>query len=137
MREFDFGMVKLTQAFHGSAYIDEQTKTITYTGMPAGILFTAEGKKRFITQEIQRCFSDMKLLGSRHSIDVAFFCRLVIIFTMGPEDAALAAQWLGAKVVVPMHYNTFPPIQQDPHHFVEMLQGSVGKVLQPGEAIEL
>ena len=134
-REFDFGMVKLTQAFHGSAYIDEQTKTITYTGMPAGILFTAEGKTIYHAGDTA-LFSDMKLIGSRHSIDVAFL-PIGDNFTMGPEDAALAARWLGAKIVVPMHYNTFPPIQQDPHHFVEMLQGSVGKVLQPGEAIEL
>lgn len=42
--EFDFGKVKFTQAFHGSSYIDEENKTITYTGMPAGILFTAEEK---------------------------------------------------------------------------------------------
>ena len=49
--EFDFGKVKFTQAFHGSSYIDEENKTITYTGMPAGILFTAE-EKLYTTQEI-------------------------------------------------------------------------------------
>ena len=35
-------------------------------------------------------------------------------FTMGPFEAALASMWLNPKVVIPMHYNTFPPIEQDP-----------------------
>ena len=53
--DFEFGRVKLTQAFHGSSIVDEENKTITYTGMPSGILFTAEGK-RSIMQEILRYF---------------------------------------------------------------------------------
>ncbi len=40
--EFDFGKVKYTQAFHGSSYVTENNEII-YTGMPGGILFTAEG----------------------------------------------------------------------------------------------
>ncbi|MCG3056158.1 MBL fold metallo-hydrolase, partial [Escherichia coli] len=41
---FDFGKVKLTQAFHGSSYTEEESKQIVYTGMPAGLLLTIEGK---------------------------------------------------------------------------------------------
>ncbi len=133
--EFDFGKVKFTQAFHGSSYIDEETKTITYTGMPAGILFTAEGKTIYHAGDTG-LFSDMQLIGSRNDITVAFL-PIGDNFTMGPEDAAVAAEWLKAKIVVPIHYNTFPPIQQDPEKFVSMLKGSLGKVLAPGEAIEL
>src|SRR5699024_2687236 len=40
---FDFGHVKYTQAFHSSSY-EEEDGTIIYTGMPAGILLTMEGK---------------------------------------------------------------------------------------------
>ena len=49
---------------------------------------------------------------------------------MGPEDAVLAAKWINAKTVVPMHYNTFPVIEQDPYQFVEKLQNCTGKVLK-------
>jgi L-ascorbate metabolism protein UlaG (beta-lactamase superfamily) len=131
---FDFGKVKLTQAFHGSSYSDEQ-QNIIYTGMPSGILFTAEGKTIYHAGDTA-LFSDMKMIGERHEIDVAFL-PIGDNFTMGPEDASDAAKWLKAKRVVPIHYNTFPVIQQNPHSFVQLLPEGVGKVLSPGESIEL
>jgi L-ascorbate metabolism protein UlaG (beta-lactamase superfamily) len=132
--QFDFGKVKLTQAFHGSGYVTED-KQIIYLGMPAGILFTAEGKTIYHAGDTG-LFSDMKLIGERNSIDVAFL-PIGDNFTMGPEDAAVAAEWLRAKIVVPIHYNTFPVIAQDPHQFVALLPDGVGRVLKPGEGIEL
>ncbi|MDZ5605796.1 metal-dependent hydrolase [Bacillus pseudomycoides] len=132
---FDFGKVKFTQAFHGSSYIDEENQTITYTGMPAGILFTAEEKTVYHAGDTA-LFSDMKLIGSLSDIDLAFL-PIGDNFTMGPEDAVLAAEWIGAKTVVPMHYNTFPVIEQDPHIFVQKLTSSTGKVLEAGESITL
>jgi len=132
---FDFGKVKFTQAFHGSSYIDEENQTITYTGMPARILFTAEEKTVYHAGDTA-LFSDMKLIGSLNNIDVAFL-PIGDNFTMGPEDAVLAAEWIGAKTVVPMHYNTFPVIQQNPHLFVQKLTSSTGKVLEAGESITL
>ncbi|MEN1935140.1 metal-dependent hydrolase [Paenibacillus sp. 102] len=132
---FDFGKVKFTQAFHGSSYIDEENQTITYTGMPAGILVTAEEKTVYHAGDTA-LFSDMKLIGSLNDIDLAFL-PIGDNFTMGPEDAVLAAEWIGAKTVVPMHYNTFPLIEQDPHLFVQKLTSSTGKVLEAGESITL
>ncbi|MBZ4224977.1 metal-dependent hydrolase [Bacillus wiedmannii] len=133
--EFDFGKVKFTQAFHGSSYINEENKTIIYTGMPAGILFTAEEKTVYHAGDTA-LFSDMKLIGELNNIDVAFL-PIGDNFTMGPEDAVLAAKWVQAKTVVPMHYNTFPVIEQDPYQFVEKLQNCTGKVLEAGESITL
>jgi L-ascorbate metabolism protein UlaG (beta-lactamase superfamily) len=132
--EFDFGRVKLTQAFHGSAYITE-TKEIIYCGMPSGILFSAEGKTIYHAGDTA-LFSDMKLIGERHPIDVAFL-PIGDNFTMGPEDAAYAAKLLNAKMVIPIHYNTFPPIKQDPNRFLQLVENQTGKILQPGEFIEL
>ncbi|MGG1677691.1 metal-dependent hydrolase [Neobacillus sp. NRS-1170] len=132
--QFDFGKVKLTQAFHGSSYTLENNQ-IVYCGMPAGILFMNEGKTVYHAGDTG-LFSDMKLIGERHPIDLAFL-PIGDNFTMGPEDAAYAAKLLNAKTVVPMHYNTFPPIKQDPYQFIEMLDAKNGKVLNPGEAIEL
>jgi L-ascorbate metabolism protein UlaG (beta-lactamase superfamily) len=132
--EFDFGKVKLTQAFHSSGYVTEDNQII-YLGMPTGILFTAEGKTIYHAGDTG-LFSDMKLIGERNQIDVAFL-PIGDSFTMGPEDAALAAEWLRAKTVVPIHYNTFPPIVQDPEKFVALLPEGVGRALKPGESIEL
>ncbi|WP_088103815.1 metal-dependent hydrolase [Halalkalibacter urbisdiaboli] len=133
--EFDFGTVKLTQAFHGSSYTIEEEQKIVYTGMPAGILFSAEGKTIFHAGDTA-LFSDMKLIGERNSIDIAFL-PIGDNFTMGPDDATLASEWLQAKHVVPIHYNTFPVIEQNPTEFVENLSGKKGKVMNVGDITEL
>lgn len=132
--EFDFGKVKMTQAFHGSGYATDDQQII-YGGMPAGILFTAEGRTIYHAGDTG-LFSDMKLIGERHVIDLAFL-PIGDNFTMGPEDAAAAAEFLQAKQVVPIHFNTFPPIKQDPHRFIGMLEGNIGRVLEPGDSIDL
>jgi L-ascorbate metabolism protein UlaG (beta-lactamase superfamily) len=132
--QFEFGKVKLTQAFHGSSFTTGNNELI-YCGMPAGILFMNEGKTVYHAGDTA-LFSDMKLIGERHPIDVAFL-PIGDNFTMGPEDAAYAATLLKAKTVVPIHFNTFPPIKQDPFKFTQMLEDQNGKVLQPGEAIEI
>ncbi|MHA7966554.1 metal-dependent hydrolase [Paenibacillus sp. CAU 1782] len=132
---FEFGKVKLTQAFHSSSVVNQKNGTIVYAGMPTGILFTAEGKTVYHAGDTG-LFYDMKVIGERQSIDVAFL-PIGDNHTMGPEDAALAAEWLRAKCVVPIHYNTFPTIEQDPHHFVSLLKQGTGKALTAGEAIEL
>ncbi|OIJ10942.1 metal-dependent hydrolase [Anaerobacillus arseniciselenatis] len=134
--QFDFGTVKLTQAFHGSAYVEEENQKIVYTGMPAGILFTAEEKTIYHAGDTA-LFSDMKVIGERNNVDVAFL-PIGDNFTMGPEDAAVAASWLKARKVVPIHYNTFPVIEQDPKAFVAMLESGIeGKVLSSGVTFNL
>lgn len=132
--EFEFGKVKLTPAFHGTGYITENNELI-YLGMPAGVLITI-GDKTIYHAGDTGLFSDMKLIGDRHAIDLAFL-PIGDNFTMGPDDAAYAAQLLQAKKVVPMHYNTFPPIKQDPEKFVELLAEGTGHVLKAGEIVEL
>jgi len=132
--EFPFGKVKFTQAFHSTGLVTGE-QNIIYLGMPAGLLLEIEGKTIYHAGDTA-LFSDMKLLGERHSIDIAFL-PIGDNFTMGPEDAAYAAKLLNAKTVVPIHYNTFPVIRHDPHKFVTLLEQGNGKVLEVGEAIEL
>lgn len=132
--EFDFGKVKFTPAFHGSSVITED-KQIIYTGMPAGVLVMAEGKTVYHAGDTA-LYSDMKLIGDRHPIDVAFL-PIGDNFTMGPEDAALAAKYLHAKITVPIHYNTFPPIRQNPEDFTRLLEGTEGRIMNAGDSIEL
>lgn len=132
--EFDFGKVKLTQAFHGSSYITENNEII-YMGMPSGILFLAEGLTIYHAGDTA-LFGDMKLIGERHSIDVAFL-PIGDNFTMGPEDAAYAVSLLKPKIVVPIHYNTFPPIKQDPTYFKGLVKDAEVQLLQAGDKVVL
>jgi len=134
---FDFGRVKLTPAFHGSAYQPPGEQTFVYTGMPSGMLLTAEGRTIYHAGDTA-LYGDMKIIGERNAIDLAFL-PIGDNFTMGPDDALTAAEWLRAKRVVPIHYNTFPLIAQDGKAFAERLKaaGIEGLPLAPGESIEL
>ncbi|MFD6439475.1 metal-dependent hydrolase [Peribacillus sp. NPDC060186] len=132
--EFEFGKVKLTPAFHGTGFTTEDGQII-YLGMPAGVLLTAEGKTIYHAGDTA-VYSDMKLIGKRHPIDLAFL-PIGDNYTMGPEDAALAAEFLKAKQVVPIHYNTFPVIKQDPNKFIDLLEEGNGLVMKVGDEIKL
>lgn len=132
-KTFDFGTVKFTKAFHSSSYQTEDNEFI-YTGMPAGILFTAEGKTIYHAGDTS-LFGDMKMIGERHPIDVAFL-PIGDNFTMGPEDAAYAVELLNPKITVPIHYNTFPPIQQDPENFKALVKNHAVQILTPGDPID-
>ncbi|GAE92972.1 metal-dependent hydrolase [Gracilibacillus boraciitolerans JCM 21714] len=132
--EFDFGKVKYTPAFHGSLFEDEDGNMI-YSGMPGGILFYAEGKTVYHAGDTA-LFSDLKLIGEMNDIDLAFL-PIGDNFTMGPEDALIAADWVQAKKVVPVHYNTFPLINQDGEAFCRNVKTGEGIALQPGEGIEI
>ena len=101
--------------------------------MPGGILFTAAGKTIYHAGDTA-LFSDMKLIGERHPVDVLFI-PIGDNFTMGPEDAAYAVSLIKPKVVVPIHYNTFPPIEVDPQVFVNLVEDANVQILQPGEYV--
>lgn len=132
--EFDFGTVKFTKAFHSSSYTTDDQQLI-YMGMPAGILFTAEGKTIYHAGDTS-LFGDMELIGKRHNIDIAFL-PIGDNFTMGPEDAAYAVELLSPKLTVPVHYNTFPPIVQDPEDFKKLVKDHEVLVMDAGEVTRL
>jgi L-ascorbate metabolism protein UlaG (beta-lactamase superfamily) len=130
--EFPFGRVKLTIAFHGS------TTDTGAVGNPCGIVLTmpgpGEGKSVYHAGDTA-LFSDMALIGP---VD----CALLPIgdnFTMGVEDAVKAARLVKPKLAIPMHYNTFDVIKQDPGEFRKGLEGSGTevKILAPGQSIEV
>lgn len=130
--EFPFGKVKYTLAFHGSVY--ETENEVINTGNPGGILFSAEGLTIYHAGDTA-LFGDMKLIGERNSIDAAFL-PIGDNFTMGPEDAAYAVELLKPKTVVPIHYNTFPVIKQDPTAFAELVTTSKVQILNAGEEVQ-
>lgn len=132
-----FAEIQMVQAFHSSGIIDEEEQKIIYAGMPGGFIVRWDGLTVLHTGDTA-LFSDMKLIGERNKIDLAFV-PMGGVYTMGPEDAVQAAEWLQAKTVVPVHYDTFPPIRQDPHAFVGMLErkGMKGLVMKPGDSTTL
>lgn len=129
--DFPFGRVTFTHAQHSSGY--QQDGEIIYMGEPAGILLEAEGKVIYHAGDTAD-FSDLALLGENYEIDVAFL-PIGDNFTMGPKAAVRAAKRLKAKQVVPIHYNTFKLIRQDPTLFTENVTG--GKIMAVGETIEV
>lgn len=117
--EFDFSTVKFTQAIHGSSLdIDGSRKPFTL-GLAVGILFTADNKTVYHLGDTA-LFSDLKMIGDQNNIDLAFI-PIGDNFTMGPKDVSIASRWLHVDCVVPVHYNTFTLIEQDPHDFVNLL----------------
>ena len=132
--EFEFGSVKFTQAFHSSSYTTDDNEII-YTGMPSGILFTAEEKTIYHAGDTA-LFGDMEMIGKRHRIDVAFL-PIGDNFTMGPEDAAYAVELINPILSVPVHYDTFPPIEQDPELFKMHVKNHAVKIMKPGDSFLL
>ncbi|MFQ5585636.1 MAG: metal-dependent hydrolase, partial [Thermodesulfobacteriota bacterium] len=108
--DFPFGRVKLTIAHHGS------TTESGAVGNPCGFIITMENKTIYHAGDTG-LFSDMKLIGELNAIDVALL-PIGDNFTMGISDALKAVEFLQPKTVIPMHYNTFDVIMQDPHTFI-------------------
>ncbi len=101
----EFGYVKMTPALHGSGLPDG-----SYGGMPAGFLIDT-GKDRIYVAGDTALFSDMALIGAG-GLDLAIL-PIGDNYTMGPDDALLALDFLRPKNVIPCHYNTWPVIEQD------------------------
>lgn len=83
-------------------------------------------------------FSDMRLLGELYQPEVALL-PIGGRYTMGPREAAIAASWIRPHLAIPMHYNTWPGIRQDPAEFrdlVETLCDSEVVIMEAGDTLE-
>jgi L-ascorbate metabolism protein UlaG (beta-lactamase superfamily) len=131
--ETEWGSVKMVPAWHTNTTPDG-----TAIGPAAGLMITIGGITIWHLGDTA-LFGDMKLIGERHSPDVA----LVPIgghYTMDADDAAYACGLIGAPTVIPCHYDTFPPIAADAEAFkaeVESTTSSSVVILEPGEAHEM
>lgn len=130
-RKFDFGRIKFTIAHHGAGH--GQYAEI-YTGQPSGVLLTI-GNKTLYHSGDTALFYDMKLIGEMNKIDLAFL-PIGDNYTMGADDAAKAVEFLNPRKVVPIHYNTFPPIEQNPKEFAQKVKNAEVVILKPGESVE-
>ncbi len=131
--DMPFGRVKMTIAHHSSTMPDGAPG-----GSPGGFLLTLAGNRKVYFAGDTALFSDMRLIGSG-GIDLAIL-PIGDLYTMGPDDSIEAIRLLSAKRVAPSHYNTWPPIQQDAHHWAERVHRETQAsafVLEPGEKISL
>lgn len=127
--ERDWGWVRLVPAWHTS------TTPKGTANVPAGLVVGFGGKVIYHLGDTA-LFSDLQLVGRRESIDVALMC-IGGHYTMDRFDAVEAARLVGAKQVIPCHYDTFPPIATDAQSFkadVEAGRASQVVVLAPGES---
>jgi L-ascorbate metabolism protein UlaG (beta-lactamase superfamily) len=126
--KFDWGSVKMVPAWHSSMTPKGTVST------PAGLVVSIGGTVVYHLGDTC-AFTDLQRVGKRTPIDIA----LVPIgghYTMDREEAVDAVELVGAKTVIPCHYNTFPLIETDAEAFksdVESATSSSVVILEPGE----
>lgn len=109
-----FGRVKMTVAHHSSVLPDGKSG-----GNPCGFVITIDERRLYFACDTA-LFGDMQLIG-RDGLDVAVL-PIGDLFTMGPDDALEAVKLLNPRKVIPSHYNTWPPIAQDPLAWAERVR---------------
>lgn len=126
----------MTPALH-SSWIEEAGIGV-FGGAAAGFVIRMDGVSVYHAGDTG-LFSDMKLIGDLYRPDVAIL-PIGGRFTMGPDEAMVAAQLIGAKTVIPIHYNTWDKIRQDPVPFKNAIERTTDirvRVLKPGESTEV
>ena len=124
-----FGKVRMTMALHSSGVAG---------GIACGSVIQIGGINVYFAGDTA-LFSDMKLIGQKDPLDYAVL-PIGDNYTMGLEDAALAAQWLNTKNVIPIHYNTWPVIAQEAGRYKEVTEGmtrAAVHIVEPGGTLEL
>ena len=125
--------VKLTLAFHGSVLPDGSNG-----GNPCGFIVTLPDGIKIYDAADTALFGDMALIGEEQ-LDLAIL-PIGDYYTMGPEDAVRAVKLLRPRFVLPIHYNTFPPIAQDASAWASRVKSDTAAqpvVLQPGEWFDI
>jgi L-ascorbate metabolism protein UlaG (beta-lactamase superfamily) len=129
---FPFGYVKMTPALHGGKVDGEGGEA--FTTVPGGFLVNFNTGQRFHHAGDTALLMEMQLLSGK--VDIALL-PIGDNFTMGPEDAAKAVEFMTPEVVVPIHYNTWPPIEQDPEAFKAMVGDRARvEIVAPGATLE-
>ncbi|HUV14575.1 MAG TPA: metal-dependent hydrolase [Acidobacteriota bacterium] len=127
--------VTMTNAYHSSGILDDDGSVI-YGGEPAGFVVEFENGFRIYHAGDTCVFGDMKLIADLYAPDLLLL-PIGDLFTMDPREAAYACRLMNAKLVIPMHYGTFPVLTGTPDQLRELTSelGTEVIALQPGEAI--
>jgi L-ascorbate metabolism protein UlaG (beta-lactamase superfamily) len=126
--DFDWGSAKLVPAWHTSTTPKGTVNT------PAGVIVNFGGATIYHLGDTA-LFGDLELIGRRHAIDVALM-PIGGHYTMDRHDAVEAARMIGARQVIPCHYDTFPLVATDARAFAADVENSTASeviVLAPGE----
>ena len=128
---FPFGYVKMTPALHGGQVAGDDEGA--FTTVPGGFWIDLNGKRLYHAGDTA-LLMDMQLLKGK--VDVALL-PIGDNFTMGPDDAVRAVEFIQPEKVIPIHYNTFDMIAQD----AEAFRAKVGdlatvEILEPGGTFE-
>lgn len=127
--DLPFGRVRMTPALHSAGVPG---------GIACGFVINIGGLNLYYAGDTA-LFSDMQLIGQRDRIDYAVL-PIGDNYTMGIEEAAQAAKLLGAKKIIPVHYNTWPVIEQDAQEFKVLAEKETQAevlIVEPGETLEL
>lgn len=115
----------MTQAFHSSE-----------TASPVGYILKLEDGTSIYHAGDTGIFGSMRLLRELYKIDVALL-PIGGVFTMDPVQSSRALKLLKPKITIPMHYKTFPILEQDASRFVKLAKKENPKVkivvLEPGQ----
>lgn len=125
----------LTRAIHSSR-IDDASGSVD-GGLAAGFVVKMDGVSVYHAGDTA-LFSDMKLIGELYHPQIAVL-PIGGRYTMGAPEAMMAAQFIGAPLVVPIHYNTWDRIAADPVQFKKALERTTDitvRVLKPGESMD-
>lgn len=126
--------ITMVHAEHSNSL--EENGVPVYMGEPCGFVISMDGACVYHAGDTG-LFSDMKLIGSLYHPDVSLL-PAGGHYTMGPAEAMMAAEFVGAPLVIPMHYNTFPAIEQDLTEFkraIELTTGMKAELLHPGNTL--
>jgi len=133
----DIGGVRITMtdARHSSGYVDNGQ--MVYMGEPAGYVVRLEDGMSIYFAGDTCLFGDMRLIGELYAPTIAFL-PIGDRFTMDPVQAARAAELLGVKQIVPMHWGTFPLLTGTPDALKALVEprGMYVLELTPGETSE-
>jgi L-ascorbate metabolism protein UlaG (beta-lactamase superfamily) len=129
-----------TFAAHSSGFGDASKPPLAYGGSPMGYVIAIDNGPVIFHAGDTDAFMDMQLINQRYHPTVAML-PIGGHYTMGPDGAAVAAQLLKVKTVVPMHYGTFPALAGTPDELraeLKKLKSPTTVVeAKPGEAIKL
>lgn len=129
--------VKMTHAQHSSMIQDGDQ--MIYAGEAAGFVVTIPNGRRFYHAGDTNVFSDMELISRLYAPELAML-PIGDLYTMDPQEAALACEFLQPQKVLPMHYGTFPPLTGTPAKLRELTEkaGLSTEILspEPGDVVE-
>ncbi|MCQ0986640.1 metal-dependent hydrolase [Jiella marina] len=135
---FDDFSVTLTQAFHSSGSVEEDG-TVTYLGMPNGLVIHANDGPTVYHMGDTDIFGDMALIEELHAPKVAMV-PVGDRLTMGAAVAAIACRrYFNFDKIIPIHWGTLPILDKTPDKFKEAMEGDAGKVMTPavGEPFDM